>query len=169
MSKPSSVRSAAGFSLLEVLVALLVLSIGLLGLAGLQVTSVNNTRDAYYRSQALMLAYDITDRMRANLEGVDDGDYDAITGTLVTACRTTAGCTAAQLATDDVALWRAAVQGALPAGDAIVCIDSSPSDGTDASSPACDGTGTQFVAKVWWENDRDPTTAAERLTAVFVP
>jgi type IV pilus assembly protein PilV len=161
--------SARGFTLLEVLVALVVLSVGLLGLAGLQLTSVTNTRDAYYRSQALVLSYDMSDRMRANLTGVDNGDYDAITGTAVSNCRTTTGCTPAQLATDDVFLWRAAVASSLPGGDAIVCIDSTPADGTAATSASCDGTGDQYVAKVWWDNDRNPATSAFRLTTVFIP
>lgn len=163
--------NARGFTLLEILVALVVLSIGLLGLAGLQLTSVTNTRDAYFRSQAVLLSYDITDRMRANLTAVDSSNkfYDAITGTEVAACRTTAGCSAAELATDDVFLWRGVVAASLPGGDAIVCLDSSPDDGASSASAACDGTGDQYVAKVWWDNDRDPTNQSFRLTTVFVP
>ncbi|HLE93281.1 MAG TPA: type IV pilus modification protein PilV, partial [Sulfuricaulis sp.] len=55
-----------GFSLIEVLVALLVLSIGLLGLAALQTTSLQYNTGSYFRTQATFLAYDIIDRMRAN-------------------------------------------------------------------------------------------------------
>ena len=55
-----------GFTLLEVLVALLVVSIGLIGLAGLMTTSLKNNQSASQRSQATWLAYDILDRMRAN-------------------------------------------------------------------------------------------------------
>lgn len=55
-----------GFSLLEVLVALLVLSIGLLGLALLQTTSLRMNTESYSRTQATILAYDIIDRMRVN-------------------------------------------------------------------------------------------------------
>lgn len=65
-----------GATLIEVLVALLVLSIGLLGLAGLQQTSVKSNQSAYYRSQATLLAYDITDRMRANRVDALNGVYD---------------------------------------------------------------------------------------------
>ncbi len=133
-----------GFTLIEVLVALLILSVGLIGIAGLQLTGVKNTRDAYYRTQAVMLAYDITDRMRANITGVTAGNYDAITGSTTGACLGTGGCTAAQMAADDVARWRADVAERLPGGDAIVCLDSTldaPHDATDSSSPACDGLG----------------------------
>jgi type IV pilus assembly protein PilV len=55
-----------GFTLLEVMVALLVLSIGLLGLAMLQATNLQYNTDAYTRTQATLFAYDIIDRMRAN-------------------------------------------------------------------------------------------------------
>jgi len=55
-----------GFTLLEVLVAMVVLSVGLLGLAGLMASSMRNSSGAYHRTQAVWLSYDIADRMRAN-------------------------------------------------------------------------------------------------------
>ncbi|MCQ4322064.1 type IV pilus modification protein PilV [Stutzerimonas stutzeri] len=64
-------RQQQGATLIEVLVALLVLSVGLLGMAGLQMTSAKSNYSAYQRSQATLLAYDITDRMRANREAAD--------------------------------------------------------------------------------------------------
>lgn len=63
---PFTVPRQNGATLIEVLIAILVLSIGLLGLAGLQVTSVQSNHSAYQRSQATLLAYDLADRMRAN-------------------------------------------------------------------------------------------------------
>jgi len=67
---------AGGFTLIEVLIAVLVLSIGLLGLAGLQTVSLRNNNSAYLRSQAAILAYDIVDRMRANRSAATAGAYD---------------------------------------------------------------------------------------------
>ena len=55
-----------GFTLIEVLIAMIILAVGLLGLAGLQATSLRNNQSAYNRSVATQLAYDIADRMRAN-------------------------------------------------------------------------------------------------------
>ena len=55
-----------GFTLIEVLIAMIVLAVGLLGLAGLQATSLRNNQSAYNRIKATQLAYDIADRMRAN-------------------------------------------------------------------------------------------------------
>lgn len=63
-------------SLLEVLIAALVLSIGLLGLAGLQTHSLRFNHGAYARSQANILANDIIDRMRTNATAAKAGQYD---------------------------------------------------------------------------------------------
>ena len=99
-----------GFSLIEVLVALLILSIGLLGLAALQTTSLQYNTGSYHRTQATYLAYDIIDRMRANSAAVADSDgngYDQPISTNVTAGTNcdTANCTSAQLALFDVKKW----------------------------------------------------------------
>ncbi|SDB02729.1 type IV pilus assembly protein PilV [Desulfonatronum thiosulfatophilum] len=68
-------RPAAGFTLLEVLVGLIILAIGLLGLAGMQMVSLRQNNDAYLRSQATLQAYDILDRMRANRTYALNGRY----------------------------------------------------------------------------------------------
>jgi type IV pilus assembly protein PilV len=59
-------KKNCGFTLIEVLIAVLVLSIGLLGLAGLQAVSLRSNHSGLLRSQANILAYDLIDRMRAN-------------------------------------------------------------------------------------------------------
>ncbi|WP_045219893.1 type IV pilus modification protein PilV [Desulfonatronum thioautotrophicum] len=64
--KTSQKSHQAGFSLLEVLVGLVILAIGLLGLAGMQMVSLKQNNEAYLRSQATFHAYDILDKMRAN-------------------------------------------------------------------------------------------------------
>src|SRR5664280_455779 len=64
--KIPTMNKNSGFTLLEVLIAMLVLAVGLLGLAGLQATSLRNNQSAYNRSQATQLAYDLADRMRNN-------------------------------------------------------------------------------------------------------
>ena len=64
-------RRESGFSIVEVLVALLVLAIGLLGLAALQAQGLRFNHDAYVRTQATNLAYDIVDRMRTNRDDLD--------------------------------------------------------------------------------------------------
>ena len=106
-----------GFTLLEVLIALLVLSIGLLGLAALQTTGLRSNEMASMRTTSTMLTYDISDRMRANPQGTVDSDYvidsGPVTGT-VTDCTST-DCTTAQMATFDLSQWKTAIA-QLPGG-----------------------------------------------------
>lgn len=83
MTLPHAIRKADGFTLIEVLVAIVVLATGLLGLAGLQVWGVRNTNNAYLRSQATLLANDMAERMRANAIGAYDFTSD-ITGATYT-------------------------------------------------------------------------------------
>jgi len=72
----NSRRHQNGFGLLEILVAALVLSIGLLGMAALHLASIKSSQSAYYRAQATLLNYDIVDRMRANAKQARKGAYD---------------------------------------------------------------------------------------------
>lgn len=68
-------RRRAGLSLIEVMVAVLVLAIGLLGIAGLQAAALANNLAAYQYSQALTMAQALIERMRANRQGVLEGHY----------------------------------------------------------------------------------------------
>lgn len=72
----TSLNQQHGVTLIEVLVTVLVLGIGLLGLASLQVTALKSNYSAQARSQASMLAQDIIERMRVNRDDALDGDYD---------------------------------------------------------------------------------------------
>jgi type IV pilus assembly protein PilV len=162
-------RQQRGFTLLEVLIAVVILSIGLLGLAGLQATSLRNNQDALMRSQETLLAYDMIDRMRANMPAVNAGDYHLPTATQDTDCTATTGCTLAEMADHDYFEWNAAIAASLPGGEGVVCVDSTPQDGTGTASPACDNSGTLFAIKLWWDDDRDPATADQRFTTSFQP
>lgn len=154
-----------GTSLIEVLVSLLVLSGGLLGMAGVQAVSLRNNQSAYFRTQATTLTIDISERMRANKTGVDNGAYDNVAGAATAACFTVGGCTATQMASQDILDWTAEVAAALPGGDAVVCLDSTGDDGTPAA-PACDGTGNVYAIKIWWDDDRDGTANARYVTTM---
>lgn len=108
-----------GFSMVEILVTLIVLSIGLLGLAAMQANSMQNTHGAYLRTQATYLAYDMLDRMRANMADVNINGYDDIdTGAHAytdPGCITT-NCTPNQLTTYDALQWATNLSTLLPAG-----------------------------------------------------
>lgn len=100
-----------GMTLIEVLVALLVLSIGLLGVAGLQWQALRSNHGAHLRSQATILAHDIADRMRANRTEAEDGAYAVDIGEIPTG---------ETLADFDVVAWKEALADILPAGDGSV-------------------------------------------------
>ncbi len=117
-----------GFSLIEVLVALVVLAIGLLGLASLQMMSIKFNSDSYLRTQATTLAYDIADRMRVNSAATRAGNYTSATkadadakkaafdACVGSTCNCYAGgnCGTANLATYDLGTWYQRVEAALP-------------------------------------------------------
>lgn len=71
----SSRKGQQGVTLVEVLIAVLVLSVGLLGVAAMQTTALSMNHSAYLRSQANNMAYDIIDRMRANRPAALEGEY----------------------------------------------------------------------------------------------
>ena len=148
-------KTNSGFTLIEVLIAVVILAGGLLGLAALQAASLKNNQSAYNRSQATQLAYDLADRVRANVAGV--GTYTTILPSAATVqadCTSVSTtCTAADMATNDLKEWDTALK-TLPGGEGIVCFDStvSPSDGTSAATPACDGAGTTYAIKIWWND-----------------
>ena len=99
-----------GATMIEVLVALLVLSIGLLGVAALLSTGMRNNYDAHLRSQATVLAYDIVDRMRANRTAALDGNYDTALADTITLSG------GDPLYTTDLSEWKALLATALPVG-----------------------------------------------------
>lgn len=65
-----------GASLIEILIAVVVISVGLLGLAGLQTSSIKSNQSSYLRSQATLLAYDLSDRMRASRDAAENGAFN---------------------------------------------------------------------------------------------
>lgn len=124
-----------GFTLLEVLVTMVVMALGLLGYAGLQMASLKNSASAYQRSQATILAYDMIDRMRANRGQAVAGFYNITIG------GTSAG---AGIAGADLVDWKALVGNALPGGDASITVD---------------GTGNVLIT-IQWADKRDRSASA---------
>ncbi len=103
--------------MLEVLIALLVLTVGVLGLTAIQASSLKNSRTAYYRTQATVLAYDIIDRMRANSDQMTSSSAYIITlATSPPGTVCTSSCTPAAIATTDLIEWRSRLAAQLPQG-----------------------------------------------------
>lgn len=126
MSRPAqSARghSARGFTMVEVLVALAVLAIGLLGIAALYLDSLRAGRTAIYRSQAVNLAADLADRIRANRGAVLG--YEVALGDepeAVPQCDAGGPCTRDEMAQNDLAVWKASLEALLPEGQGSVAV-----------------------------------------------
>ena len=156
-----------GFTLIEVLVSVIILAVGLLGIARLQGLSLRNNQSALLRTQATQFAYDMADRMRTNNLGFSAGNYNLPASTAVSNCETAAGCTPAQMATNDMYVWSTVLNNTLPAGVGIVCLDSTPDDGASDTAPACDGSGTVYAIKIWWQDDRNSPGTLQRFTVSY--
>jgi type IV pilus assembly protein PilV len=144
-----------GFTLIEVLIAVVVLAGGLLGLAGLQARGLSNNQSAYNRSLATQLAYDIADRMRANHN--QGPSYQTTTATMTSVNSCTAApntctcspsanpdCSHAELALADLFYWISNLQVALPSGaGTITCTD----------PPLC--ANMIYTITVSWDDNKD--------------
>lgn len=141
-------RSQTGFTLLEVMIALVIFSIGLLGLAGLQAGGLRTNTQAQLRTIAVIQAYDMAERIRANPRGIEDGDYDALDDDTPTAedC-ISAACTAAEMAIYDYYEWETINQDVLPSGH-----------GTVTSALIGGGATRLFTITVMWDEERTGVT-----------
>lgn len=117
MASIHSRRAMRGVSLIEVLMAVLIFSIGLIGLAGLLIISTRSNQSAFVRTQVTFLANSMADRMRANPYGLWKDAYSATypftTGTMPK-CDATAPCNPDDIALRDKLLWTAQLKAFLP-------------------------------------------------------
>jgi len=134
--------TVAGFTLIEVLISIIVLSVGLLGIAMMQANGMNFTTSAYARTQASFLANEILDAMRMS---ATPGNYTGTPGTC-----TTLSIPATISDSNNLACWYAQIQNTkvLPAGGA--CITNS--------------SGTTYTVEVYWTRLRTHDTSAPTAT-----
>jgi type IV pilus assembly protein PilV len=146
-------RAQHGSGLIESLISILVVSIGFLGFAGLQINGLAAANDSLFRSKAVYLSYQMADRVRANLPAATAGAYNSFTSQTPASsgCTISVNCTVTQMAQNDFNEWLAEVQtgSVLPSGAAVICLDSTPDDGTPTDA-ACDGQGNVLSIKLWW-------------------
>lgn len=154
-----------GFSLLEVLIAIIVLSIGLLGHSKIQALGVRAGADAHLRTEATFLANDMIERMRANRPSVASDYYATIdyanidcTGAPAKICSdgaagSAADCTSTEMADEDAFNWICDVTASLPGGAATV------------SSAA----GVFTVAVNWDSLDENGNVQPTTVTTTFIP
>ncbi len=161
-----------GFTLIEIMVALLVLAIGLSGIAGLMLFNVTGTASAQTYSQATVFADQMADNIRANMAAYETAQFISDPATSSVDCKFGTTCTAVQLAQYDVTTWKALLATALPAGQGFVCTDSSPDDGQPGSL-ACDGLGNNVIKLFWMDRRHSEGLAVEtdfhRLAIPLVP
>jgi len=117
-----STRCQRGFSLVEVLIALIIMSVGMLGIASLYVHGLQAGRTSLFRHNAVTLVGDVADRMRANPTGANaytgvGDDNGCINGGI--------DCNAAEMAAHDILLWEEQAEDTLPNGDVTITFDNS--------------------------------------------
>ena len=143
-----SCRGQAGFTMVEVMVALVVLAVGLLGIAALLLKSLQSGRTATYRTQAVNLAADLADRIRSNRTAqADYGTLFADTPAVVGACDTTGGCSDADLAATDLARWKETIADLLPEGQGQVVVQ----------PPAAAGEPANYLVSIQWTEQGEAT------------
>ena len=123
-----------GLTLIESMIALLVISVGLLGIAALNLTSMQQHSSALHHSKAVWVGYNMADRIRANVTRF--GDYAGIDTDNSYSQDCNAGdCTTGQLVTSDAEQWARKVRG-LPGGRGMVS-----------------GDATRLVVRVMWDDE----------------
>ncbi len=120
IKRQSSFSHEQGSSLIEVLVSLLMVALGVLGVVTMQMNTLTNNREAFYRTQATVLAYDIIDRMRANRDQAISNGYLVAVGSSPTGTSCTTTCSPTQIATTDLIQWKDSIARQLPSGDGSV-------------------------------------------------
>lgn len=167
---------ARGSTLIEVLVAVLLLSLGLIGMIGLQAASLQNNRDARLQATAVRLATELAERMRGNrvvaaLPDAASNPYLQANATAAPAKAAVDCFTASCASPIDVARWEIdewlqrvfSTDGGLPDARVVVCFDQTPYDSAGLPQWACAGGGDIAHVKLGWaraSTDRSLTGAA---------
>jgi type IV pilus assembly protein PilV len=165
----SLLRVRAGFTLVEVLVAMFVVALGIAGAAALQTLAVRSSRDAAHLADGSRLARSLAERMRANphalaLPDADNPylqlDYDTVSGAPAASvlCYADADCDADDMARFDLFEVSEAVAATLPGGRIRVCRDAGP-----PAWPCDAGDGAPLVVKVGWRTPGDAETGAPKV------
>jgi type IV pilus assembly protein PilV len=179
-----------GFTLIEVLVSVFVLTLGVIGVAGMQLTALRTTQQSSFQTIALELASEIAEKMRANASQMKQadttnaflqvdyksaGDMDPVAP--ATMCfNQSANCDPDELAKFDIYEWEKRIKATLPGGRAVICRDASPWDsgaeaykwGCDTSSGALTNTAS-VVIKIGWQGKNPDGSLIKDVNGQFPP
>ena len=165
--------------MVEVMIAVFVLAIGLLGVAGLQLSSIKNNHTAYVRTQAISLASNLADRMRANVGGSLAGNYlgnIALNSTGTTqncalgySTATPNVCTASQLAADDLFRWFELAKAGVPQTSASITCTTPAGVLITANGTPCPITSKHTITITWSEQDGTAGLVSKSTSLEFQP
>jgi type IV pilus assembly protein PilV len=150
-----------GVSLLEVLISVLVLSVGLLGLGGLQLHSLKSSNDAHFRTVASFLASDLGDRIRINPEGVALAGYEISESQSTSICENTTPklctesntCSVSELATFDLYQIACGVKKGSNVSLGMKNLLPSATLSVDCGGVTCDGDTEHTITLKWVQTD----------------
>lgn len=181
---PSRISSCSGFSLIEVLVSMLVLAIGVIGAAGMQLAATRTTRQSALQTVALQLASEMSDKIRANdlsTKGTAENpflsvDYNsAMQGEPTVPDKLCFGfdCNDSDVATFDIYEWERRIGSELPGGRARICRDARPWDqGRRSLTWECTSGGkgaAPLVIKLGWQSKNPDGSLIRDGDAEFPP
>ena len=142
-----------GFTLIEVLIAMLILAVGVLGVASLQMSTYKQLQMSHNYGTAAMLAGEMADRMLANPNQVLANAYNHTSSSGTPPACDSAACTAAEIATYDIAVWQTQVTGNV--GSGTLTPGSLPSGAGRVDRV---GTSNNFLITVRWDDDLSGST-----------
>jgi type IV pilus assembly protein PilV len=177
IKRAQALRRSSGFTLMEVLIAMVVMGVGIITITELQTNALTGSQQSSARMQAAILASGMADRIRANPDG--QANYDGLdpTSAPTNDCYANTCTTPPQLATHDVWRWQQKLGNSLPGGVGIVCRDGADNDyndGTGPTSPSCSGNAANnpLAVKIWWTRkatEEGETSDTRQFTLTFEP
>lgn len=174
VGRPARRSHSRGFTLIEVLIAIVILSIGVLGALGMQVNAIRMNKEVRYQSVALTLARELAEKMRGNhvvaVETTTSANpYLLNTNASTSLSAPSTNCynnpctTGADIARWDVYEWQLRMREALPSPRIVICMDSDPFDTNGVPKWSCNNTGNVAMLKVAW--NRATTTGTTEFTS----
>lgn len=159
-----------GLTLVESLVAIVIMALGILGVMGIQMRTLVDTQTGVNRAQSIRLIESLSEKLQANPDGLGSlpsyaADWIPVPTAIPTASCPTGGCNASQLAAVDIYQFRMAVRESLPLGQARVFL-------SEADTLAANRRQLGIIV-AWRENERvregDPAADTDAYKAVFKP